>query len=148
FPSYFGSAERAVLSHPGGARGGVTAALAALPRRYYVDRPAVLLQFRAGAVHGGSGRGYQERRDAEARTARPRVVPLVRGADVPEWGGDHRETRRWVVELVGSVDDHDFHGRAVRNRHAAQRLGRHLAESEDRDRVRQGGGLGWAGQCR
>jgi len=34
-----------------------------------VDRPAVLLQLRAGSVHGGGGSGRQEHRDAEAATA-------------------------------------------------------------------------------
>src|SRR5258708_19180181 len=53
FPPYLGSAD--VLSTPtsGGARGGVSAALAALSRRYYVDRPALLFQFFSRAVSGG-----------------------------------------------------------------------------------------------
>src|SRR6266576_58286 len=51
FPPYLGSAD--VLSTPtsGGARGGVSAALAALSGRHYVDRPAVLFQFCTRAVH-------------------------------------------------------------------------------------------------
>src|SRR6266849_9451742 len=62
-----------VLSSPptGGARGGVSAALAALSGRHYVDRPAVLLQFRAGAVHGGGGSRRQKHRDSKTPTACP-----------------------------------------------------------------------------
>src|SRR3989475_13181950 len=77
FPPYF--APRNVLSSPtsGGARGGSSAALAALPRRQYVDRYAVLLQLRAGSVHGGGRRRHEERRYAKARAARARLVPLV-----------------------------------------------------------------------
>src|SRR2546430_11833022 len=73
FPPYF--APRNVLSSPtsGGARGGVSAALAALPRRHYVDRSAVLLQLRAGSVHGGGRRRHEERRYAKARAARARL---------------------------------------------------------------------------
>src|SRR5947208_5484416 len=56
---------RAVLFFFGGAGGRVSAALAALSGRHYVDRPTVLLQFRAGAVHGGGGSRGQKYRDAE-----------------------------------------------------------------------------------
>src|SRR5436309_1772542 len=60
-----------VLSSPptGGARGGVSAALAALSGRHYVDRPPVLLQFRAGAVHGRGGPRCKEHRDAKVAAA-------------------------------------------------------------------------------
>src|SRR3989441_12740766 len=61
----------------------VPAPLAALPLRHYVDRSALLFQLRARSVHGRGGRGHQERRDAETRTARAVVVPLERGRDLP-----------------------------------------------------------------
>src|SRR5690348_17853552 len=44
--------------------------LAAFPLRHHVDRAAVLLQLRPGAVLRRGGRGHQERRDPEARAAR------------------------------------------------------------------------------
>src|SRR5947209_2242012 len=103
FPPYF--APRNVLSSPtsGGARGGVSAALAALPRRHYVDRSAVLLQLRAGSVHGGGRRRHEERRYAKARAARARLVPLVGAADVSDWSGDHWEAHRRIAGGVGRV---------------------------------------------
>src|SRR5436309_8680933 len=60
-----------VLSSPptGGARGGVPAALAALSGRHHVDRPAVLLQFRPRAIHGGGGSGGQKHRNPKTVAA-------------------------------------------------------------------------------
>src|SRR5713226_6321718 len=55
-------------------RGGVSPALAALPGRNYVDRPAVLLQLRAGAIHGGSGPRRQKHRNPEAAAAGAALV--------------------------------------------------------------------------
>src|SRR5882672_2263741 len=62
-----------VLTSPptGGARGGVSAALAALSGRHYVDRPAVLFQFRARAVHGGGGSRGQKHRNPKTAAACP-----------------------------------------------------------------------------
>src|SRR5258705_3694035 len=71
FPPYLGSAD--VLSTPtsGGARGGVSAALAALSGRHYVDRPAVLFQFCTRSLHGGGGSCRPKHGDAKARAPCP-----------------------------------------------------------------------------
>src|SRR5207237_8396322 len=82
FPPYLGSAVVRSCSSVGGAGGRVSAALAALSGRDYVDRPTVLLQFRAGAVHGGGGSRGQKYRDAETPAARAALVPRRCDCDV------------------------------------------------------------------
>src|SRR6266550_613368 len=97
FHPYLGSAD--VLSAPtsGGARGGVSAALAALSGRHYVDRPAVLFQFCTRAVHGGGGSCGQEYRDAKARASCPALVSRRRHPDLSHRSRDHWKTHRRVA---------------------------------------------------
>src|SRR5438093_7083845 len=117
FPPYLGSAD--VLSSPptGGARGGVSVALAALSGRHYVDWPLVLLQFRAGAVHGGGGSRGQKHRNPKTAAACSALVSRRCDPDVPHRSRDPRETSRRIAarcgRLVHALGDYDSDGRAL-----------------------------------
>src|SRR5207244_3261008 len=105
--------------------------LDSLPLRHHVDRSPLLLQLRAGSVHGRGGRGDQERRDAEARAAGTVVVPVERGRHGP---GRRRHAGAAACELEGSLGLQDSDGRGVGHRDARQRSAGYIARAEGRDR--------------
>src|SRR3989304_4907438 len=106
------------------------ASLDPLLRGHHVDRPAVLLQLRAGALGQGAGRPGQGGGGPEACQARVVLVPVV-GA---------RDRARRLALLLLPLDPRRVPGPrgaglvvllAPRYVHAAERLGRDLAASEE-----------------